>query len=156
MSKAANTVTIVTTDGVAGKVGVTVSAMCSVSVEDPSPTILVCVHNESPACEAIRTNGAFCVNLISEDQTNISDSFAGRSGATGVAKFECATWHDEATGSPVLDDALASFDCSLMHDVQVGTHHIFVGMIKHVASRDIGNPLVYHNRQYAALKAISA
>lgn len=39
MSRAANSVTVVTTDGVAGRLGVTVSAMCSVSVEDPSPLL---------------------------------------------------------------------------------------------------------------------
>jgi len=156
MSRAANSVTVVTTDGVAGRVGVTVSAMCSVSVDDPSPTILVCVHNLSPACAAIRTNGAFCANLLSEDQCTISDSFAGRSEASGEKKFDCATWHNQVTGSPVLDDALASFDCKLLHDVLVGTHRIFIGQVEHVGSGSIGKPLVYHDRQYCAPKDSAA
>ena len=77
MSEAAATVSVVTTDGPAGRAGVTVSAMCSVSA-DP-PTILVCVHHLSPACEAIRENGAFCVNVLGDGQSAISDTFAGRS-----------------------------------------------------------------------------
>ena len=156
MSRAANSVTVVTTNGVAGKAGVTVSAMCSVSVEDPSPTILVCVHNLSPACEAIRTNNAFCANLLSVDQSHISDSFAGRSGAKGVDKFDCATWYEQENGSPILDGALASFDCQLVHDVLIGTHHIFIGQISFVASCDAGKPLVYHDRQYAEPMAFCA
>ncbi len=156
MSRAANSVTVVTTNGIAGKAGVTVSAMCSVSVEDPSPTILVCVHNLSPACAAIRTNSAFCANLLSVDQSHISDSFAGRSEATGEGKFDCATWHEQDSGSPMLDGALASFDCKLVHDVLVGTHRIFVGQISFVMSCDSGKPLVYHDRQYAAPMAFSA
>lgn len=156
MSRAANSVTVVTTNGVAGIAGVTVSAMCSVSVEDPSPTILVCVHHLSPACEAIRINNAFCANLLNVDQSHISDSFAGRSDATGVEKFDCATWHEQENGSPILDGALASFDCELVHDVLVGTHRIFVGQISFVVSSDTGKPLVYHDRQYAAPMAFSA
>lgn len=156
MSRAANSVTVVTTNGAAGKAGVTVSAMCSVSVEDPSPTILVCVHHLSPACEAIRRNNAFCANLLNVDQSHISDSFAGRSDATGVEKFDCASWHEQENGSPILDGALASFDCELVHDVLVGTHRIFIGQISFVASSDTGKPLVYHDRQYAAPMAFSA
>lgn len=156
MSRAANSVNVVTTDGVAGKVGVTVSAMCSVSVEDPSPTILVCVHNLSPACDAIRTNGAFCANLLSDDQSNISDSFAGRAGVSGENKFDCANWQARATGAPVLEGSLASFDCKLLHDVLVGTHRIFIGQVEHVTCGGTGNPLLYHGRQYAAPMALIA
>ena len=52
MSHAAATVNVVTTDGPGGKFGVTVSAMSSVSADTPKPTMLVCVHNASPAAAA--------------------------------------------------------------------------------------------------------
>ena len=42
MSNAACTVSVVTTDGPAGRFGVTVSAMASVSADTPKPTLLVC------------------------------------------------------------------------------------------------------------------
>ena len=41
MSQAACTVNVVTTDGAAGRAGVTVSAMSSVSADTPRPTLLV-------------------------------------------------------------------------------------------------------------------
>ncbi|MEM6460667.1 MAG: flavin reductase family protein [Pseudomonadota bacterium] len=154
MSKAANSVTVVTTDGPAGKVGVTVSAMCSVSVEDPAPTILVCIHKDSPACEAIRQNAAFCANLLGEDQTHISDSFAGRLEAKGEQKFDCATWKKLATGVPVLDGALAAFDCMLLHEHLVRSHRIFIGAIQCVESADAGKPLLYHDRRYGRTEAL--
>ena len=47
MSHAACTVNIVTTDGRAGRSGVTVSAMSSVSADTPKPTLLVCIHHQS-------------------------------------------------------------------------------------------------------------
>lgn len=148
MSRAANSVTIVTTDGPAGRHGVTVSAMCSVSVEDPAPRLLVCVHSLSPACAAIRENGLFCTNLLSEDQAHISDHFAGRSGAKGADKFSCATWHRLSTGAPVLVNALAAFDCRVVDDPLVGSHRIFIGELTAVEATGSGKPLVYHDRAY--------
>ena len=78
MSHAACTVSVVTTDGPAGRAGVTVSAMASVSADTPQPTLLVCVHHLSHAAEAILGNAAFCVNVLRDDQSDISDHFAGR------------------------------------------------------------------------------
>ena len=52
MAHAASTVSVITTDGAHGREGVTVSAMCSVSADPPS--LLVCVHHLSKACEALQ------------------------------------------------------------------------------------------------------
>ncbi|MEM9341576.1 MAG: flavin reductase family protein [Pseudomonadota bacterium] len=152
MSRAANSVTVVTTDGPAGKVGVTVSAMCSVSVDDQSATLLVCVHELSPARAAITENGVFCANLLGDDQMHVSDSFAGRSGASGVDKFNCGEWAQLATGAPALVGALASFDCRLRERYQVGTHHIFIGEIQCVDSTEGCSPLIYHDRRYRRME----
>ena len=77
MSHAACTVNVVTTDGPAGRAGVTVSAMSSVSADTDKPTLLVCVHHMSPAATAIVENRVFCVNVLRDDQSHISDTFAG-------------------------------------------------------------------------------
>src|SRR5271155_135112 len=108
MSHAACTVNVVTTDGVAGRHGVTVSAMVSVSADTPQPTLLVCVHHLSPVAAAVLENGVFCVNVLREDQAHISDSFAGRSGAQGAAKFECTRWTTQVTGAPRVVDSLVA------------------------------------------------
>jgi len=156
MSNAASSVCVVTTDGVGGKAGVTVSAMCSVSVDTPTPSLLVCVHHESPACEAIRTNRVFCANLLTAGQAAISDSFAGRTGAKGIDKFDCASWTDGVTGAPVLDGALSHFDCRLVHDMFVGSHRIFIGEVEAVGSLGCGKPLIYHHRGYGIPERLSA
>ena len=150
MSRAANTVCVITTDGTAGRAGVTVSAVTSVSVEDPAPTLLACVHHLSPACDAIQRNRVFCANVLGTDQANVSDCFAGRTGAKGVDKFGCADWSAEETGAPVLVGAQATFDCRMLHDVLVGSHRIFVGQVVAVTSASTGMPLVYYDRAYAS------
>jgi flavin reductase len=154
MSRAANTVCVVTTDGMAGRFGVTVSAMTSVSAEDPDPSLLVCVHHLSPACEAIQRNRVFCANVLGSDQAYISDCFAGRTRAKGLDKFDCADWATGETGAPVLLGAQATFDCSLLHDFRVGSHRIFVGQVSKVTAEKNGLPLIYHGRSYAEPIAI--
>src|SRR5277367_5810258 len=110
MSHAACTVNVVTTDGVAGRHGVTVSAMVSVSADTPQPTLLVCIHHLSPAVAALLENEVFCVNVLRDDQAHISDNFAGRGGVQGAAKFECASWTTQVTGAPRVVDCLVAFD----------------------------------------------
>ena len=104
MSHAACTVNVVTTDGSAGRVGVTVSAMSSVSADTAKPTLLVCVHHESFAAKAILENGVFCVNVLRDDQSYISDTFAGRFKDTVTDKFDCSKWHSMSTGAPRVID----------------------------------------------------
>lgn len=148
MSLAASSVYIITTDGPGGRAGVTVSAVTSVSADPNVPTLMACIHNLAPAAAAIRMNHVFCVNLLAQDQSPISDSFAGRTGKSGVEKFDCADWLTGETGSPVLDNALAAFDCRLHHDLRVGSHHMFVGEVAGVTRRDDGAPLLYGRRNY--------
>ena len=65
MSHAAATVNVITSDGSAGRVGLTVSAMSSVSADTPRPTLLICVNENSAAASSILENGVFCVNAVS-------------------------------------------------------------------------------------------
>jgi flavin reductase len=150
MSFSASTVNVVTTDGPAGRQGVTVSAMSSVSADGPCPTLLVCVHEASPAAAAILRNGVFCVNVLREDQSSISDSFAGRLSSAGYDKFACASWTTGITGAPRVIDPLVAFDCRLSGEHRVGTHYIIIGSTAHVfLPKSGGSPLIYSNRSYA-------
>src|ERR1700722_16402249 len=148
MSHAASTVNVVTTDGVAGRHGVTVSAMVSVSADGPQPTLLVCIHNLSPVIDALLKNGVFCVNVLRDDQAHISDHFAGRSGAQGAAKFDCATWTTQLTGAPRVVDSLVSFDCRVTASERVGSHFVVFGRVVDIFVAGGGAPLIYANRAY--------
>lgn len=62
MAMLGSAVTIVTTDGPAGRFGFTASAVCSVT--DSPPTLLVCVNRASANHEHFKTNGVLCVNVL--------------------------------------------------------------------------------------------
>jgi flavin reductase (DIM6/NTAB) family NADH-FMN oxidoreductase RutF len=146
MSQAAATVSVVTTDGPAGRSGVTVSAMSSVSADEP--TLLVCIHHLSETAGLIFRNGVFCVNLLRDDQSLISESFAGRRKPDLTDKFACSAWTNGATGAPRLADPLVAFDCRLVSSQRVGTHHVLFGAVADVYIGPSGSPLIYANRAY--------
>ncbi len=148
MSHAACTVNVVTTDGPAGRAGVTVSAMAAVSADTPKPTLLVCVHHQSPAAVPILENGVFCVNILRDDQSYISDTFAGRFKEQITDKFDCAAWTVQITGAPRVVDPLVAFDCRVISDERIGTHHVFVGEVLDIFTAERGSPLIYANRAY--------
>ncbi|MFD2741376.1 LysR substrate-binding domain-containing protein [Sulfitobacter aestuarii] len=154
MSHAACTVNIVTTDGPAGRAGVTVSAMASVSADSEKPTLLICVHHLSPAAAMIVENGVLCVNVLRDDQSHISDTFAGRFKDEVNDKFECADWIPSASGAPQLSDPLVAFDCTLLSSEQVGTHHIFLCEVQDLAFARHGSPLIYARRAYGTAMQI--
>ena len=156
MSHAAATVNVVTTDGPAGRVGVTVSAMSSVSADTERPTLLVCVHRDSPAAAAILENQVFCVNVLKDDQSYISDTFAGRFREQVADKFECAEWTSGLTGAPRVIDPLVGFDCRVVSSDRVGTHHVFFGAVEDIFIAGSGSPLIYANRAYGAASRIEA
>src|SRR5271168_2892350 len=148
MSHAACTVNVVTTDGAAGRHGVTVSAMVSVSADTPQPTLLVCIHHLSPVADAVLRNGVFCVNVLRDDQAHISEQFAGRSAVRGAAKFDCASWTTQVTGAPRVIDSLVAFDCRVTASERVGSHFVVFGSVQDIFVAGGGAPLIYANRAY--------
>lgn len=155
MSYAAATVNIVTTDGPAGRHGVTVSAMTAVSADSTAPSLLVCVHHLSPAATAIQRNGVFCVNVLRDDQSSISDVFAGRLKTETGDKFSATAWTTQKTGAPRILDALVAFDCEVKGNLRYGTHHIFIGEVADIFVDKGGNPLIYANRAYGRPASIA-
>ena len=154
MSRAAATVNIVTTDGQAGRAGVTVSAMSSVSADARSPVILVCLHHLGKAVPSILDNGAFVVNVLREDQSFISDTFAGRRQTSDGDAFSCVNWTSMSTGCPRIVDPLVAFDCKILNANRVGTHYVVMGEVQDIFLADSGRPLIFANRSYGSAERI--
>lgn len=154
MSLAAATVNIVTTDGPHGRAGMTVSAMTSISADGSSPILLVCINQTSAGARPLTANGVFAVNVLRENQAGISDIFAGRLGDRGDRRFDCGDWMTSKTGAPILADALVAFDCRLLDQHIVGTHHVLFGTVEAVRLSAPGKPLIYANRSYAVPTAL--
>ncbi|MGI9437943.1 MAG: flavin reductase family protein [Geminicoccaceae bacterium] len=151
MAAAATPVSIVTTDGPAGCVGITVSAVVSVSAEPP--IILACINLRSPAVAAIEGNGFFCVNMLGAHQSRLANCFAGRPGDGAAFDFGRGDWRQAASGAPVLETAAASFDCIVESCWNKGTHRIITGRVL-CASSSERQPLAYSRRAYRVLQPL--
>lgn len=154
MSFTPATVNVITSDGPAGRVGLTVSAMSSVSADTVRPTLLICINENSAAAASILENGVFCVNVLHSHQSYISDAFAGRYKDRLTDKFDCTQWQICQTGSPRVAEALVGFDCEIQSTVKIGTHHVIFGEVVDITIADKGSALIYANRSYGASQPI--
>jgi flavin reductase len=145
MARLAAAVNVITTDGPAGRGGFTASAVCSVT-DDP-PTLLVCVNLASRQAELLRGNGVLCVNTLAADQADISTRFATRD-LTMPERYAVAAWSVLATGAPVLDGALVSFDCRIVERLERGTHGVIFCEVQAIRWGAGSVPLVYFGRRY--------
>jgi flavin reductase len=146
MSCVGAAVNVITSAGPAGKVGFTATAVCSVS--DTPPTLIVCMNRSSSQSKALKANGVLCVNTLAANQQELSAVFAGLTQARCEDRFLAASWAALKTGAPVLDGALASFDCIIEHVMEAGTHSVLVCSVSDVAIKDSGEALVYFRRNY--------
>ena len=145
MGKATAAVTLVTTDGTAGRFGQTVTAMMSVSA-DP-PTLVIGLYRGAPVADAVHSNRCFAVNVLSTGNVDIAQDFAGASGPGTRYKFG-TEWGSLRTGSPILSSAAASFDCHAEQFLVAGSHLLIVGRVVDAQTLDDTKTLIYGSRAY--------
>jgi flavin reductase (DIM6/NTAB) family NADH-FMN oxidoreductase RutF len=137
-------VTVVTTTDVTGQpVGLTATAVASVSMDPPQ--LLVCLAEGKYTLQSIRYTSRFAVNILSGEQASVSTRFA----SSTPRKFDDVFWRfAPTTGMPIIEGSLAHAECEVEHIVPAGDHTIVIGRIVHGEARD-GSPLLYHARRYA-------
>jgi flavin reductase len=147
MARLGAAVSIVTTDGPAGRAGFTASAVCSVT-DDP-PTLLVCLNRASRGNAMFKANGVLCVNTLAAGCRALSDAFAGRGGLDSDARFALGRWSTLVTGSPVLEgSAVVAFDCRIAEVLEKGTHSVLFAEIDAIRQGAAGAALIWYGRGY--------
>ncbi|MCL4170791.1 UNVERIFIED_CONTAM: hypothetical protein GTU68_026287, partial [Idotea baltica] len=71
--------------------------MTSVTAEPP--TLLICIHSESPSCKVLQENGRFCANVLKAEHADLSASFAGQLPFNETDTFAGPAWSNSALGS---------------------------------------------------------
>jgi 4-hydroxyphenylacetate 3-hydroxylase, reductase component len=125
--------------------GLTVNSFTSVSLVPP--LILICLGQEASVIKYFRTTSHFGISILGEDQRTLSDHFARK----GHDRFDGVAWHAGQTGVPLVDDVVATVECSLHQRFTAGDHDIFVGEVLHTRVRDDARPLVYYASRYRSL-----
>jgi flavin reductase (DIM6/NTAB) family NADH-FMN oxidoreductase RutF len=125
--------------------GMTATAVCSVSAAPP--TLLCCINRSNSTYDAVRAAGFFAINVLSLEDRPLADLFARP--VSPEEKFQSGLWHTRITGAPLLESALAGFDCRVSQDVAVGTHGILFGEIHAISVRKVAaKPLLYAHGVY--------
>jgi 3-hydroxy-9,10-secoandrosta-1,3,5(10)-triene-9,17-dione monooxygenase reductase component len=141
----ASGVTVVTMADETRKTGLTVSAFSSVSLNPPY--VLVCIDKHSSTLDTLRASKAFVINILSEDQVDVSNQFASRSDD----KFSGVKHHVGQVGAPILEDTVAFIECNLVQEIDAGDHFVFLGQVED-ANVDISKqPLLYYHGKYRSI-----
>jgi 3-hydroxy-9,10-secoandrosta-1,3,5(10)-triene-9,17-dione monooxygenase reductase component len=133
--------------------GITVNALSSVSLEPA--LVMVALDRRRFITPTVRSSGRYAVNILSEDQDDLSDCFAGAPVEPSREAFCGAAWRPGETGLPLLDGAIASLECTVVETFSAGDHDLFIGRVDSMTGSVPGHalPLVYYRRRYLHLEA---
>ena len=137
-------VTVITWDDGEVTRGMTANAISSLSL-DPM-LLLICIDKKVSAHPQLLRSSAFAVNILAEDQIEVSKAFAshGQEAMPDGVSYERGT-----TGAPILDNALAWIDCEIAEHVEGGDHTIFFGRVVNISiPRPEANPLLFWAGRY--------
>jgi 3-hydroxy-9,10-secoandrosta-1,3,5(10)-triene-9,17-dione monooxygenase reductase component len=140
-------ITVVTTLQDGRPRGITVNALTSVSLEPP--LVVVALDRRRFISPSVHETGRYAVNVLSEDQQEISDFFAGAAVEPSRDDFCGASWTPGPTGLPLLDGAIATLECTVTETFQAGDHELFVARVDSLGNAEPHPmPLLYYRRQY--------
>ena len=75
MAACASGVHVITTDGTAGRYGITMTAVTAVT--DEPPTVMLCINRQSAIVPVLLENRAVCINVLAAGQQDVAEHFAG-------------------------------------------------------------------------------
>ena len=146
MRQLASGVSIITGGTGEAPVGLVATAVCSVSVEPP--TLLVSISRTASAYPVIEASGRLCVNILGTNHDELVARFTNSE--RRAERFTGASWRLRPDAPPVLDDALAAFDCRVVERFSYATHVIFFARPEQVLVGE-GDPMVHFDRGFHRL-----
>ena len=145
-------VCICTTANNGERLGLTMTAVCSLTL-DP-PTLVVCVNRDAGAHDMMRATKRVCINFLASEHVELAELFSSVS-FKGSGRFDPAKWTDMASGVPALMSALAALDCEIIQETSVGQHSVFICEVKAARLNPEKEPLVHFNREFCELLPIA-
>lgn len=136
-------VCVVTADGAAGPVGITVNSFASVSLEPR--LVLWSLDERSVRWPAFSAAERFAVHVLSARDRDRAARFSRGAGRLDPSEF---TRPDD--GPPALPDVLARFDCAVHQRIPMGDHLILVGRVLAFEASAGGDALTFYRGRYGA------
>jgi len=147
MGMFATGVTVLTTRDAQGRpYGLTANAVTSLSLEPP--LLIICIDKRAETHPHFFDSRCFVVNILAEDQAELSIHFA----KSGGEKFGALPFSTNRDGVPVLEGTLAHVECRIVETHEGGDHVIHIGEVQHAEVRG-GRPLLFFQGKYRRLGA---
>jgi flavin reductase (DIM6/NTAB) family NADH-FMN oxidoreductase RutF len=86
------------------------------------------VNPDNASYRLIKAGRAFTVNVLAQEQMDLARHFGTKSGRD-QDKLAGYAWRAGATGAPILEEALAWFDCRLQLTRRTGDHVLVAGQV---------------------------
>ena len=138
-------VTIVTARSAQGKlIGLTANSFNSVSITPP--LVLWSLARAAGSMAALSAGSHYAINILSADQQNLARQFSTRD----ADRFAGVAYTEGACGAPLLEGAVATFECFNRSRYEEGDHVIFVGEVERCAHRSGASPLLFHGGKFYA------
>ncbi|MFT6288679.1 MAG: flavin reductase (DIM6/NTAB) family NADH-FMN oxidoreductase RutF [Halieaceae bacterium] len=129
----------------AGPLALTANSFASVSL-DP-PLVLWSLQNNSDVFKDYSAPQHFAINVLSSAQQDISDLYARK----GEHQLDQGHFVEGMYGSPLINHALARFECAVETTHDGGDHTIIVGRVLEMSGLEGGDPLLFYCGGYRAL-----
>lgn len=138
-------VTLVSSKDDQGPFAMVIGSFGSVSL-DP-PLVQFMPAKESGTWSRIRKTGRYCVNVLGEDQLDLSNSFFNKD----KDPFEAIHWSESTLGSPIIEGCVAWIDCLIGDVHEAGDHYIVIGEVQGIGAteKDEG-PLLFLGGAYGS------
>lgn len=127
-------------------VGMTANSFSSLSL-DP-PLVLWSLQNNSDIFDVFCQPEHFAINVLTSAQLDMSNQCARK----GAHELLAGQYRLGDSGSPILHDALASFECRLETTYEGGDHLLIIGRVQAMACSDEGEPLLFYAGNYRGLQ----
>lgn len=150
MAAMASTVSVVTARRGEERIGRTVTAMLSLSINPP--TILISIDIMSRLADLIAKTGGFSLAMLADDQHAIADAFAGR--VEPGLRFASGDWAEWPSGHPMLLGAMTALDCDVVGSIETGTHVLFAGAVIEAEMTTSRQPLIWQRHHYHSLDGL--
>lgn len=142
-------VTVVTTAHEGWLHGMTANSLTSVSLNPL--LLLVCVDKTANMHEQIPKAGRFTVNILADDQEDISRTFAATT-EPEQGRLQGVAYKLGPHEAPLIDDALAYMECEVTATFDGGDHTIYMASVVNGDVADSGAPLLFYRGGYRKLE----
>jgi flavin reductase (DIM6/NTAB) family NADH-FMN oxidoreductase RutF len=92
------------------------------------PLVAVAIKQDSHPYGVVKQAGAFALNELGADQKDVAQTFFGTVKPEGD-KLGPVSFKAGVTGSPIINESPAYWECRVVGVLEQGDHHVFLGEV---------------------------